>query len=576
MQFIRDNKSLDKLSELSKALMDETSEDRMKDVVGTVCENLINHTSCVNISDTILAELGLREWIQENAATKGGGSILVDLISKPTYDTAVLQSRGTITNTFPYNGINFTNIHNLECAALWLLSVPTNIGDAYPLPLLYPSWPVLYRLNNVAMFVTALYLFKAFVSPLLNIAYPLTSVFGPYIYLRRYLKIEISLSTYLSFLKTALGMFMKPTGNMKQDSIKYISVIVYVLLYVYTIYNGFEIAYMIRKFKCELVDKWIRVHALIQMAKDAFTVVPDSVLCKFANIVEIPSIENLFNLDTSLASLYKLLTTQSLRDELKWLLRKTYIIDAICSSARLRSQKGWCKCTYGSTTKIWAMGHPLLGKQVRNPLVLEKNIIITGPNAAGKTTYMKAVCANMILSQSLGICCGVKCVIQPVHSILSSMNIIDTVGKESLFEAEVRRCGMLVDEATKVRDLGHRAMFFLDEPMHSTPPTEGTATAMAVAEYLGSTPGVFVFMTTHYHQVTQLEQMHPTSWMNVCMDAMPHKGGLFHFPYRLRKGASFQCIALELLKERSLPDNIIESAIEMKNKICNNVLENVV
>lgn len=54
------------------------------------------------------------------------------------------------------------------------------------------------------------------------------------------------------------------------------------------------------------------------------------------------------------------------------------------------------------------MGHPALSpEQQRNPIRLDKNIIVTGPNAAGKSTYTRSILTNQLLAQTLGICYAV-------------------------------------------------------------------------------------------------------------------------------------------------------------------------
>ena len=72
-------------------------------------------------------------------------------------------------------------------------------------------------------------------------------------------------------------------------------------------------------------------------------------------------------------------------------------------------------------------------------------MIITGPNAAGKTTLLKTTTINIILSQQWG--CGFyrKCSISPYSHIHCYLNIPDTSGRDSLFQAEARRCKEILD-----------------------------------------------------------------------------------------------------------------------------------
>jgi hypothetical protein len=85
-----------------------------------------------------------------------------------------------------------------------------------------------------------------------------------------------------------------------------------------------------------------------------------------------------------------------------------------------------------------------LEQVVPNDVILDKNIIITGPNASGKTTLLKTTTINTIFSQQLG--CGFykKCILNPFSHIHSYLNIPDTSERDSLFQAESRRCIILV------------------------------------------------------------------------------------------------------------------------------------
>jgi DNA mismatch repair ATPase MutS len=182
---------------------------------------------------------------------------------------------------------------------------------------------------------------------------------------------------------------------------------------------------------------------------------------------------------------------------------------------------------------------------------------------------MKAIAVNILLAQSLGICNAYKAQICPVGIIGNFIRVHDNIGIDSLFQAEVRRCAEIIKT---VADHTIPALVFLDEPMHSTPPTEGAATAMAVCDYLGRLPHVRVVATTHYHVLSHLD---PAYFANVSIEAIRGTTG-FIFPYKLKKGASGQCIALELLNQcgdANMPSAVIRSAIEIKDKICKRVLD---
>jgi hypothetical protein len=108
-----------------------------------------------------------------------------------------------------------------------------------------------------------------------------------------------------------------------------------------------------------------------------------------------------------------------------------------------------------SYATIDVSGNCKLGKQYYPPLMNEnpvkndcsfyKNMIISSPNAGGKTTMIKTTTINIIFTQQLG--CGFyqSCVLNPYTHIHSYLNIPDTSGRDSLFQAESRRCKEIID-----------------------------------------------------------------------------------------------------------------------------------
>jgi DNA mismatch repair protein MutS len=208
------------------------------------------------------------------------------------------------------------------------------------------------------------------------------------------------------------------------------------------------------------------------------------------------------------------------------------------------------------------MGHPALFKdQQRNPVSLSKNMILTGPNAAGKSTYVRGILANLLLAQTFGIANARTATLSPVKTIASLMRVQDIVGTQSLFEAECRRSLELI----RIAEEGHPVLFFLDEPMNATPPTEGAATAMALVKYLATFPNVRLITTTHYHLLAELETVAPKRFRNISMEASTQP---IRFTYKIHPGPSFQSIAIEMLEKDAFPEALLKDAIEIKNKIC--------
>ena len=122
------------------------------------------------------------------------------------------------------------------------------------------------------------------------------------------------------------------------------------------------------------------------------------------------SIERLTKLKNNFSTVYKLWKDDNYKTDIINILKIIYTLDIINIISNLKKNNNWCLPTYNDTnTQIWNINNPLLNSnQISNPVNLSKNIIITGVNAGGKTTYVKSITINIILAQTLGIINALK------------------------------------------------------------------------------------------------------------------------------------------------------------------------
>ena len=198
-------------------------------------------------------------------------------------------------------------------------------------------------------------------------------------------------------------------------------------------------------------------------------------------------------------------------------------------------------------------------KPVKNTVKLSKNIIITGPNASGKTTVLKSTLINILLSQQFG--CGFYdsgsklSVYDNIHCYL---NIPDTSGRDSLFQAEARRCKEIIDFIHDRKSETHFCVF--DELYSGTNPEEAETSAISFMDYLVKKNNVSTILTTHYNKVCKTLEKNDTIvnyYMNVSVDEKND----FQYTYVLLKGISNTKGGIKVLKDMNYPKEILEKII---------------
>jgi DNA mismatch repair ATPase MutS len=162
------------------------------------------------------------------------------------------------------------------------------------------------------------------------------------------------------------------------------------------------------------------------------------------------------------------------------------------------------KCKISKSTHIKNMYYlPHIDENpIKNSIDLEKNIIITGPNASGKTTILKSLFINILLSQQFGYGCyssAKVCLYDRFHSYL---NIPDTSGRDSLFQAEARRCKEILETITDNDTEKHFCIF--DEIYSGTNPNDAVLCANVYLKGMKHYKYCVDFaLTTHYIQLCE-------------------------------------------------------------------------
>jgi len=198
-------------------------------------------------------------------------------------------------------------------------------------------------------------------------------------------------------------------------------------------------------------------------------------------------------------------------------------------------------------------------KHVKNTIKLNKNIIISGPNASGKTTIIKSTLINIIVSQQFG--CGFydSALLKPYDNIHCYLNIPDTSGRDSLFQAEARRCKEIIDIIDEDLKRNERHFCAFDELYSGTNPEEATISAIAFMKYIIKNQNVNSILTTHFIDVCKNLDKHKMI-ENRYMETNKN-GHKLEYLYEMKKGISKVKGGINVLYEMNYPSEIIENTL---------------
>ena len=260
---------------------------------------------------------------------------------------------------------------------------------------------------------------------------------------------------------------------------------------------------------------------------------------------------------TSVSALLRFdqLARERAKPSLQRLLQCLGTLEALWSMGVATVEHGWTYPRPSSRLRASGLFHPFLGRDaVANDLHIDDRVrvcFVTGPNMAGKSTFLKATALAVFLAH-LG--CGVPASsmeFRPVGTVFSSVQIVDDlmVG-ESFYLAEVRRIGAL---AAALADHGS-ALAVVDEPFRGTNVHDSVEATLAVITRLAEHSAVLVLVASHLGEVVPsiLHDGRIAFWSF----AADVTGDEPRFDYRLREGVSQQRLGMTLLRQEGILERL--------------------
>jgi len=242
-------------------------------------------------------------------------------------------------------------------------------------------------------------------------------------------------------------------------------------------------------------------------------------------------------------------------------------LDVLCGQARLAAERGWTR------PEIVADGDPALleVRDGRHPVVEQalggepfvpndadfgaqrRLAVITGPNMAGKSTYLRQTALILILAQSGGFVPAKSARFAPADRVFARLGGGDDIARgQSTFMVE------MVETATILRHATERSLVLLDEVGRGTSTFDGLAIAWAVAEHMHDTTKARCLFATHYHQLTDLAASLPSACnLNV---AVREHGGKVVFLHRIEEGGTDRSYGVHVGQLAGLPASVLARA----------------
>jgi len=415
-------------------------------------------------------------------------------------------------------------------------------------PEAYGSW-----LNAIGVVIEIILLWKTIVMPGFALLTPLVIIVLPYILLRTVFGLTIPVEEYSAILQNMImsnvpNMPFGEEGSPITTIVKYGYLLMSAGVFVSNIWNQIQAAIHLRAVAEDIRDRGKKIVKYAAACSKLATLLKDKEGVAFAESLG-------FNEETLALGAYGAMLNNS-RNLLR-LREWVSIIDLRVSTARL---KGICfpRIIKGNRfdLEIEGLYHPgvPVGRRVLNSMKFSEkdgsNVLITGPNRGGKSTLCKSVGFSIMCAQSWGIAFAKSMSFVPVSRFETALAPADTLGRLSLFEAEIEFAKHLLAISEKAKTNPEEAPVFIimDEIFHSTNAHDGAEASLIFLKQLYEKgPAIGSLISTHYRELPD-----KLNARTLCMEAFDKGDKGIEYTYRCVPGISTVSSVKEILKERGL------------------------
>lgn len=237
-------------------------------------------------------------------------------------------------------------------------------------------------------------------------------------------------------------------------------------------------------------------------------------------------------------------------------------IDTLVALTRHALQNNWCapQLVAEPCLTIVEGRHPVVEQQIERFIANDcklsnerRLLLITGPNMGGKSTFMRQTALIVLLAYIGSYVPATSATIGPIDRIFTRIGANDDLaGGRSTFMVEMTESAAILNGATE------HSLVLMDEVGRGTSTFDGLALAWAIARHLIDSSRSFTLFATHYFELTQLPEAHPSA-ANVHLSAVEHKDSIV-FLHAVQGGPASQSYGLQVAQLAGVPPAVIKAA----------------
>ncbi|KQQ33336.1 DNA mismatch repair protein MutS [Duganella sp. Leaf126] len=237
-------------------------------------------------------------------------------------------------------------------------------------------------------------------------------------------------------------------------------------------------------------------------------------------------------------------------------------LDVLVSFTDHALRHNWCapQLVDSACINIVEGRHPVVENQIERFIANDcrfvderRLLLITGPNMGGKSTFMRQVALIVLLAYVGSYVPAASAAIGPIDRIFTRIGATDDLaGGRSTFMVEMTEAAAILNGATA------NSLVLMDEIGRGTSTFDGLALAWAIARHLIDSSRSFTLFATHYFELTQLPDSHPTA-ANVHLSAVEHKDSIV-FLHAVQDGPASQSYGLQVAQLAGVPQPVIKAA----------------